>query len=106
MQYEKILERIRQARKTAKKSIRAVAKEMDVSPQMVSFWERGLTPLRIKDFLLLCQILQISPCALMSNECIDWQREEAVSQLRRLPERDFQIAQQLIFILSTGAGTE
>ena len=72
---------------------------MGVSGQQISFFENGHTALKLKDYLLICEHLKISPRELLDGNVPQGEYRSVVEKLNSLSERDFRIIKDLILLM-------
>ncbi|MBP3433977.1 MAG: helix-turn-helix transcriptional regulator [Clostridia bacterium] len=99
MTYEILLQRLQKARKENRLSLRDMGKAIGKSGQQVCFLEKGKTPLKVQDYLLICEILKISPWELMKEETFRKERRTVSDRIQNLSERDFRIIKDLIMLM-------
>ena len=61
MDYEQLLRQLKKIRLQKGISLRRLGEKLGVSGQYLSMVERGKVPLKVKDFFLLCSVLEVSP---------------------------------------------
>ena len=80
-------------------SCERLGKHIDKTKMMVSYLENGKSDIRLKDFLKICEVLEISPCALLIGDKTDYYNTAV--QLHNLSDRDFLIVKKLIASMET-----
>ena len=103
MDYEKFLKELRKIRKRKGVSLRVVGNALGVTGQQVSAIERGITELKMRDYFLICDILKISPRALIEGDIPKGEYLKVVERLNNLNERDFRIIRDLIMLMELSA---
>ena len=99
MGYEELLKRIREARKRKGISLRKMGEALGVSGQQISFFETGHTPLKMKDYFSICEVLKISPRELLDGTVPKGEYRNVIEKLYNLSERDFRIIKDLIVLM-------
>ena len=99
MEYEELLKRLRETRKKKGISLRKMGEALGVSGQQISFFERGHTALKVKDYLLICDVLKISPRELLDGNVPQGEYQSVAEKLHTLSERDFRIIKDLILLM-------
>lgn len=99
MDYELFLRDLKELRNKKGMSLREMGMKMGISGQQVSFFERGKTPLRIKDYFTICDILQVSPLALIEKQILTYEHRSIAERLSKLSERDFRIIKDLMILM-------
>ena len=100
MEYEQILEELKKLRLKKKMSGRTLAEAMGKSKMMISYFESGKVDLRLKDYLKICEVLEISPCALLVDGKSTAYYKTA-EQLCNLSDRDFLLIKHLISLMES-----
>lgn len=99
MTIESVLKRIREERIKQGISLRALGEQLGVSGQYLSMMERGITPLKMEDYLKICQILKVSPATILAQERDIEKREILAGKIYALSERDFSIVRSIIQLM-------
>lgn len=99
MTSESILKRIREERIKQRISLRALGERLGVSGQYLSMMERGITPLKMEDYLKICQILKVSPATILAKGGDIKKREILAEKIYSLSERDFSIVRNIIELM-------
>ena len=99
MTSESVLKRIREERIKQGISLRALGEQLGVSGQYLSMMERGITPLKMDDYLKICQILKVSPATILAREGDIKKREILAGKICALSERDFSIIRNIIQLM-------
>ena len=68
MTNEEVLKRIREERRQRGISLRTLGELLGVSGQYVSMVERGKAPLKMEDYLKICEIFDISVIKILMQE--------------------------------------
>lgn len=99
MEYSEIIQKLKQERIAQKKSLRNLAQRLGVSAALLSSIERGITPLKMSQFLSICECLGVSP----SDFLEDKPQESALAlakKMEQLPPRDYLMLGNLIMLMS------
>ncbi len=99
MEYSTVLKKLKEERIAQKISLYSLAKHVGVTAQQLSAIERGLTPLKMPYFLLICDYLSISPSRFFEEK----PSESAISLAKRLEQlqaRDYLLIANLITLMS------
>ena len=99
MTTEIVLKRIREERIRKGISLRVMAEMLSVSGQYLSMIERGTSPLKMDDYLKICNILQIKPSKILTKREDREQRETLAEKIYELSERDFTILINIVEIM-------
>ena len=99
MDYGKFLQKLRKIRKQKGISLREMGRKMGVSAQQVSFFERGHTPIKVKDYFFICDVLEISPKSLMEGEISYEDCNDLIERIHVLSKKDFLIIKNMVELL-------
>ncbi len=99
MKYEAFLQELRQAREKRGISLREMGFAMGLSAQKISLLETGYSPLKMRDYFMMCDIMKMSPRELIDGEIPQGEYRSVGERLRNLPERDFRIIKDLIMLM-------
>ena len=100
MQYELVLKKIHDERVRQKVSLRKVGRVLGISAQQVSAIEKGRSPLKMKYFLLICQILKTHPYTFFQEKS----QEKCIAlaeKIERLSQRDYLLISNLITLMGS-----
>ena len=100
MEYEQILKELKKLRREKKISGRQLAEAMGKSKQLIVYLENGSVDLKLKDYLKICEVLEISPCALLVDGKSTAYYKTA-EQLCNLSDRDFLLIKHLISLMES-----
>ena len=96
MDYEQLLRQLKKIRQQKGISLRRLGEKLGVSGQYLSMVERGKVPLKVKDFFLLCSVLEVSP----KDVIVEKKEYQTVAErMQTLPERDFKIIKDLLLLM-------
>ena len=101
MEYEDFLKALRWERKQKGMSLQEMSKALGISLGKLSAFERGRTPLKVKDYLDICGVLQISPVELMGGTNLSAEQHYVADKIKNLSERDFRIIKDLIILMES-----
>lgn len=96
MDYEQLLKKLKKIRLQKSISLRSLGKKLGVSGQYLSMIERGKVPLKVKDFFLICSILEVLPKDVMVEKK---EYQTVADRIQALPERDFKIIKDLLLLM-------
>ena len=80
MTNEEVLKRIREERRQRGISLRTLGELLGVSGQYVSMVERGKAPLKMEDYLKICEIFDISVIKILMQEA---EKEECTTLVEK-----------------------
>ena len=101
MEYRKLLENLRRTRIEKGLSQADFAKILNKTKQYVYLLEKGLTPLKMEDYFLICKALRISPRELIEGDFVNEEYNTTTKQLEKLSERDFLLMKHLLVLMET-----
>ena len=101
MKYEVFLQELRQAREKRGISLREMGFAMGVSAQKISLLETGYSPLKMRDYFMMCDIMKMSPRELIDGDIPKGEYRTVAEKLRNLSERDFRIVKDLIILMES-----
>lgn len=96
--YEEVLKRVIAARKGAKISQKKMSEALGRSSEYVYLMENQKVPLRMQDYLGICEVLQMSPAELL-QEGESKEQDNLYGELNELSERDKQILKGVLLLL-------
>lgn len=96
---EIVLKRIREERKRQRISLQTLAKKLGVTGQYVSMMERGITSLKMEDYLKICQALNVNPIKILICDENKKKAETLAEKIYSLSERDFDILVNIIELM-------
>ena len=98
MDYQIFLKKLKNLRKMKGISMREMGEALGVTRGQICNLENGSSALKVEDYFKICDVLEISPCTLLSNST---QREAdyVFGRLSLLAERDFRIVKDLIMLM-------
>lgn len=99
MDYEDFLKALRRERKSKGFSLKELGKAVGISLEKMSALERGRTALKVKEYLMICDILQISPAELMGAKPLTAEQNYIADKMKNLSERDSKIVKDLILLM-------
>lgn len=99
MDYQLFLQELTNVRKSKGITLRQMGRALGVTGQYVSYMERGKTPLKMKDYFVMCEVLKISPGKLLYGKNEKQSCLEFSERLLNLSERDLYIVKNLIAVL-------
>ena len=99
MTYEEVLNKIITARKEAKISQKRMSERLGRSAEYVYLMENQKVPLRMQDYLGICELLQISPAEMLKEEGKSKEQESFHEQVSELSERDRHILKGILLLL-------
>lgn len=79
--------------------MRALAEKLGVTGQYVSMIERGKTSLKMKEYLKICQALNVSPIKILISDENKKKAETLVEKIYSLSERDFDILVNILELM-------
>ena len=97
MEYAEILKELKKLRREKKISGRQLAEAMGKSKQLIVYLENGSVDLKLKDYLKICEVLEISPVALLEGKSATYY--ETAKQLQNLSNRDFLLIKHMITLM-------
>ena len=100
MEYQLILEKLKQERIKQGLSLRKLGEHLHLSGQQIYHIEKEKSALKLKDFLEICNLLKIPPQDFFVPSCLDREREIMCEKLYHLPDEQFQLLAMLIFYFS------
>lgn len=100
MEYEKIVQAMKQVRKERGITISRLAKAIGISPQSLCYIENNKVPLKLKDYLSICNVLDVTPRELFVGSTIREDRFYTAIQLELLSERDYRLIKDLIMLMT------
>lgn len=89
-------EKVKLFREDAGYTQERLAELCDVSPQYISGLERGAVGISIHTLIRLCEVLVVSSDAILMEECPPNDVSGLVERLRRLPEEQVAIVEEII----------
>ena len=104
MEYEKFLKKLKEERKRKGISLRELGEKLGVTGQYISMWENNRTSLKMKDYISVCKVLEISPADLLEDETTQKEYQTVEKQITKLAKRDLKIVKDLIMLM--GLATE
>ena len=99
MTNEEVLKRIREERRQRGISLRTLGELLGVSGQYVSMVERGKAPLKMEDYLKICEIFDISVIKILMQEAEKEECTTLVEKIYALSERDVKILTNMIELM-------
>ena len=99
MTNEEVLKRIREERRQRGISLRTLGELLGVSGQYVSMVERGKAPLKVEDYLKICEIFDISVIKILMQEAEKEECTTLVEKIYALSERDVKILMNMIELM-------
>ncbi len=99
MEYEKIIDQLKELRKSKKISREELADAIDVTKMTIYYIENKKTDLKLKDFLKICEVLDISPRELLDSKTPREFYNTTAEQLENLSNRDFLLVKNLIDLM-------
>ena len=67
MNYKKFLLQLKTVRKQKGFSLRKLGNAIGITGQYLFAIENGRSPLKMKDYISICEVLEISPCLLLNE---------------------------------------
>ena len=101
MEYEKLLKKLKELRKMKKISCREIAEAMGKTRGYIYYLESGKTELKLKEYLKICEILEISPRELLDGSYPREFYNTTAEQLENLSNRDFLIIKHLLSLMES-----
>ena len=99
MTNEEVLKRIREERRQRGISLRTLGELLGVSGQYVSMVERGKAPLKMEDYLKICEIFDISGIKILMQEAEKEECTTLAEKIYALSERDVKILTNMIELM-------
>ena len=99
MTNEEVLKRIREERRQRGISLRTLGELLGASGQYVSMVERGKAPLKMEDYLKICEIFDISVIKILMQEAEKEECTTLVEKIYALSERDVKILTNMIELM-------
>ena len=99
MTYERFLEKLREIRKKRNISTEKLAERLGKTKQQYYMIESGRSSLRMRDYFLLCEELEISSTELLFEEEDKKEYMLLKESISRLSARDAQIIKTLIILM-------
>lgn len=99
MEYTVFLKRLKEMRKSKGISMREMGEILGLTKGQIWNIENGVTALRVQDYLKICEILDVSPSALLL-ESSQTDTEQILQSLPLLSQRDCRIVKDLIAFMS------
>ena len=99
MEYERFLKKLKKERKKRGISLREAGVFLGVTGQYLSLWENNRAPLKMKDYFLLCELLEIAPKDLLEEDSRIKECQGIADRIKRLSERDMKIIKDLIMLM-------
>lgn len=96
MTNEELLRRIREERQKQGISLRDLGKLLGVSGQYISMIERGKAPLKMEDYLRICEFFDISVIKILMQEAEKEGCATLAEKIYALSERDAKILTNMI----------
>ncbi len=97
MEYPQIVETLKEIRIKKKISSHDISKTFGKTRQYLYLVEKGELDLKLKDYLTMCKVLNISPCLLLDSENAAFY--ETAKQLHNLSNRDFLLIKHMISLM-------
>ena len=99
MDYENLLKELKYLRKSKGLSLEEMGRAVGVTGSNICFIELGKIPLKMQDFFIICETLEVSPQEVLSNSTLDLEHHGIITQLKKLSNRDFQIIKNMILFM-------
>ena len=100
MEYNEILENLKEERKKKNVSRRKLAEIIGKSENFIFHVESGKTDLKLKDYLKICDALEIPPQELLNSKYSREFYNTTAEQLENLSNRDFLLVKNLIALMN------
>ena len=101
MEYETLIERLKELRKIKKVSCRDLAAAMEKTRGYIYYVENGKIELKMKDYLKICEFLDVSPRELLDSKNPREFYNRTAEQLENLSNRDFLLIKHLLSLMES-----
>lgn len=95
MDYELFLKELISARKSKGITLQKMGQALGISGQYVGYIEKGKSPLKIKDYFTMCEVLGISPAKLLYTK----NENQAHHDFSNLSDRELAIIRHLVAVI-------
>ena len=99
MNYEEFLKKLRDTRIAKNVSYKEIGGAIGVTPQTIYAMEKGKTSLRMKDYFVICELLNIPPRELFDTTLPKGEYRSIAERLSNLSKRDSLIIRDLIMLM-------
>lgn len=99
MDYQKFLQKLKNERIKKGISLREIGEALGKTRQQVYSFESGRTPLKVRDYFLICEVLHISPRELLEDDMLKGDYRMTAERLSNLSKRDLLIIGDLITLM-------